>query len=285
MKGTLLYELFKLNEYWYKTFSRNADDQLASVHQYGPHAKQYLIHFSPAEKRTSKPIILYYHGGGWIFGKPEIFAKKAHIFTSQGFEFIVPCYRKVPRYNADHVREDLNLTLHFLYKYLEVNNFKDRKIILGGTSAGGNLVSLIYFQKELLEQSGFVQDDFIGMFLTAPPLDLFQMKTTPVLYSYAGGKSSERYRNASPLSHLAGSTAIKILSFHGTRDAIVNLKASQTFFERFDELHPNCLENNLLNDHGHIESASWAHTDNATRKRMLQWLEEISGSKFNSKSF
>ncbi len=275
IKGTVLYELFKLTGYWYKTLSTNPQNQKVKRHQCGPHRKQYLIHFAPKEKSEKKPIILYYHGGGWIFGKPEIFAKKATIFTEQGYDFIIPSYRKVPFYNADHIREDLDLTLAFLETYLKQDQFKNRKIILGGTSAGGSLVARIYFQKEQLYRYGFKDEDFIGMFLTAAPLDLSKMKKNVVMSSYAGKTNSERFTNASPIMSLSRKDPIEILSFHGTRDGLVQLDASQSFLDKYEGLHPGLVENIKLKDYGHIDSASWAHSNNAIRKKLLEWLAKF----------
>lgn len=275
IKGTVLYELFKLNGYWYKTLSTKAFNHKISRLQYGKHAKQYLIHFEPTIRDESKPLIIYYHGGGWVFGKPEIFSKKASIFTNLGYDFIIPCYRKVPFYNSEDVRQDLDLTLKFLKSYIQKKNLANNKIILGGTSAGGNLVALMYLQKKKLAECGFQQSDFKGIFLTAPPLDLFQMKSSSILRIYAGKKGSDQYKESSPLSFLNGADPIKILSIHGKKDGLVKFEASQSFLNKYSEMHPGHLENVCLEDLGHIDAASWAHTDNFLRKLLIKWLDEI----------
>lgn len=284
LKGTLFYELYQLIGYWKKTKSRTTMQEVLSEKvYYGEHSSQYLIIYSPRQVDPEKPLIIYYHGGGWIFGNPDLFVKKASLFTSLGYQVIMPCYRKVPIFHADHILEDVKLMLGTVKELAEQKKISTLdKIILGGVSAGANLVALIYFQNQLREKAGFTQDQFCGMFLYAPPLDLSKMKSTPVLYRFAGSKDSERFRRASPILHIKDSLPIPILCIHGKLDALVQFDASQTFRSQYEELHPGFLEYVTLEDASHIDAASWAHTDDDLRKGLVQWLDKVSKGSFIS---
>lgn len=273
LKGTALYEILSITGYWYRTFSTKTHNQIITRYGFGPHSKHYFMVFSPLKIDTSKPVILYYHGGGWLFGKPEIFAKKAAIFNKLGYQIIIPCYRKLPWYNFSHIREDLNLALQKIQVLKNEGVLKFEKIILGGTSAGGNLVSLIYYQQEFLRRYGFSQDDFIGLFLTAPPMDLSQMKKSPVLSLYAGKSDGQKFKDASPINFLESSKPIKLLCIHGTKDGLVNFKASKSFLDNFEKQFPHLLTRINLENYGHIQSASWAHTDNSLREELIKFIQ------------
>lgn len=273
LKGTVLYEMISLLGYWYNTFSKKAQDQIIKKYCFGSHPQQYFLLMSPLKVDPSKPIILYYHGGGWLFGKPEIFVKKAAIFNKQGYQIIIPSYRKLPRHNYKHMREDLDLTLLKLKELMSQSELDFNKIILGGTSAGGNLVSLLYYQKKNLTKYGFSQSDFPGMFLTAPPLDLSKMKRTPILRLFAGKRSGKIFHDASPINWLTDSEAIKILCMHGTKDGLVNYQASESFLNEFEIKNPSLLKKIKLEDYGHIQSASWAHTDNFLREEIINFIK------------
>ncbi len=278
LKGTLVYEFYQLIEYWKKTKSRaSINGVLSEKVSYGNHSSQYLVIYSPPMVDPQKPLIIYYHGGGWIFGKPDLFVKKAALFTSLGYQIVMPCYRKVPQYHAGHILEDIGLMLGKLKELAVAKKVSHlEKIILGGVSAGANLVALIYFQNELRNKAGFTQDQFCGMFLYAPPMDLSAMRRTPVLYRYAGSKGSERFKSASPILHMQDSQAIPILCIHGRKDALVQYAASQSFREQYEKLHPGYLEYVSIEDGTHIDAASWAHTDNDMRKGLVKFLKRVS---------
>jgi len=278
LKGTLVYELFQLMGYWRKTMSRTSvSTQTSEKIHFGKHASQYLVIYSPANPDPNKPLIIYYHGGGWMFGKPEVFIKKALLFTSLGYQVVMPCYRKVPRFHSDHILEDARLMLEKLLS-LKAQGFVMNldNIILGGVSAGANLAALIYFRKKLHEAAGYVQNQFKAMFLYAPPMDLSKMKKTPVLYRFAGATKSDQFRRASPINYIDDSLPIPILCTHGKLDALVQFEASQSFRHQYEALHPNFLKYYELENATHLDAASWAHTDNEMRKQLLSWLEKVS---------
>ncbi len=278
LRGTIVYELLQLAGYWFKTLSTSKNTNLRSERiQFGPHAKQYLMLYSPLKIDPNKPLIIYYHGGGWIFGKPELFSKKAELFTQLGYQIIMPCYRKVPLYHADHILEDVTLMINHLrtlQKEGKINQLD--RIILGGVSAGANLASLLYFRKDLHEQAVFSQQNFCGLFLYAPPFDLSGMKKTPVLYRYAGRRNSKRFYNASPINFIENSRPIPILCTHGNKDAFVQQAASQSLQKKYSDLYPNMLQYQTIDNATHLDAASWAHTDNAMRKELVAWLAEVS---------
>ncbi len=277
-RGTLPYEFYQLLGYWKKTISYTKTSfQQSEKLSFGKHSNQYLKLYSPSTPDPAKPLLIYYHGGGWIFGKPEVFIKKASLFTSLGYQVVMPCYRKVPRFHADDIIEDAKLMLK---KVIELSNegviHNIKKIILGGVSAGANLTALIYFRKEIHEWAGITQDQFIAMFMYAPPLDLEKMRKTPVLYRYAGARDSKRFYNTSPINFIQDSHPIPILCTHGKKDALVQFAASQTFRNQYRKLYPDLLSYHELESGTHLDAASWAHTDNEMRKQLVSWLKSVS---------
>ncbi len=277
-RGTVGFEVVQLLSYWSKTLSVGLPDHLVCEKiAYGPHPKQYMMLYSPKKTDRSKPLLIYYHGGGWIFGKPELFAKKASLFTKLGYQVVMPSYRKLPQYTADEIIDDVisctKKTLE-LGEHGKIHNSKE--ILLGGVSAGANLVSLLYFNPNILERSGLKQTQINGMFLYAPPLDLSKMKKTFVLSRYAGKPGSNRYRSANPMHHLADCKPIPILCAHGDKDAFVKFEASESFRTKYEALFPGKLQFTLIENGCHLDAASWAHSDNDLRKELVAWLNERS---------
>jgi len=85
-----------------------------------------------------KNIIMYFHGGGYCTGSPEIyydFLKKINNkIQEETTNFILIDYKKLPNYNLNQV---INTTYDVYNKLIEMIN--DKNIILMGDSAGANL--------------------------------------------------------------------------------------------------------------------------------------------------
>jgi len=141
---------------------------------FGKHRKQYLCWFEP-KKVTKKHLIIFYHGGGWTFGKPEVFSDRAKLFAEEGYQVIMPSHRKLPFNNYTEIRADLILTLKKVYEIMQTKNILDKKIILGGMSSGGNLAALLFLDHSLLENTGFTPTHFVSAFLCGAPLSLADM--------------------------------------------------------------------------------------------------------------
>ena len=276
-RGTVGFELAQLLSYWGKTLSIGQPDHFVSEKiKYGRHAKQYMVLYSPKKVDKSKPLLIYYHGGGWIFGKPELFIKKAALFTKLGYQVVMPSYRKLPRYTADEIIEDvIACTQKAQGLGAEGRIYNSKEILLGGVSAGANLVSLLYFNTNMLSRSGLEQSQIKGMFLYAPPLDLSRMKKTFVLSRYAGKPGSRRYRSANPMDYLSDSKPLPILCAHGNKDAFVEFEASKSFRSKYEELFPGQLQFTLIENGCHLDAASWAHSDNDLRRELITWLEKF----------
>lgn len=274
LRGTLVFEFGQLMSYWAKTLSSHVPAQVVVENiSFGKHPKQYMMLYSPKQVNKNTPLILYYHGGGWMFGKPELFAKKAALFTSLGFQVVMPCYRKLPRYTGEHILEDVVLCTKKLLELKEVGKVHNLdKIILGGVSAGANLVALLYFNKQMHEQAGFKQDQFISMFLYAPPIDLAMMKRSPILSRYAGKIGSDLYNKLNPISFIENSKPLPILCSHGNKDAMVEIASSKSFMASYEKTHPGYMQYQIIENGCHLDSASWAHTDNELRKTLIAWL-------------
>jgi len=274
IRGTVGFEVAQLLNYWSKTLSLELPDHLVSEKiAYGLHPKQYMMLYSPKKLDKTKPLLIYYHGGGWIFGKPELFAKKASLFTQLGYQVVMPSYRKLPWYTADEIIDDVISCTKNLYELRNQGKIHNlNEIVLGGVSAGANLVSLLYFNQSMLERSGLKHDQIKSMFLYAPPLDMNKMKKTFVLARYTGKQGTTRYKSTDPMHYIENSKPLPILCAHGNKDAFVKYEASESFRSKYEELFPGQLQFTLIENGCHLDAASWAHSDNDLRKELVAWL-------------
>lgn len=238
---------------------------------FGPHKKQYLCWFEP-NKITQDQIILFYHGGGWTFGTPELFSDRAKLFAELGYPVIMPSHRKLPFHGYKEIREDLILTLKKVYEILKSKGWLHKKIIVGGMSSGGNLAALLLLDHQLLENTGFTDEHFAGAFLCGAPVNLDGMTDSFILAQYAGKRTTTSFKNASPIHHLPTELSKPILIVHGTEDGLVNFKSTADFVKKLTPLNKAITDFYTIPNGSHLKAVSWAYEDNEVRKKITGWL-------------
>lgn len=89
---------------------------------------------APEGKRGRDPLILYFHGGGYVFGSPRTHrAMLAQLSRRTGLPACLPDYRKAPEHPFPAAIED---TIDCYVAAIQPG----RPVVIGGDSAGGGLV-------------------------------------------------------------------------------------------------------------------------------------------------
>lgn len=111
-------------------FTTYLDDSLAA------NGQSVQAHWAMARNADRSRIILYFHGGGYIFGSPRTHrAMLARLSGLAGTVAILPDYRKAPEHPFPAAIEDALLA----YRVLLARGYAPENIVLGGDSAGGGL--------------------------------------------------------------------------------------------------------------------------------------------------
>lgn len=275
-KGTILYEALDLVPFWSKLFTQPLMPMQEFRYEYGEHWRQYLLLLKPQNDAPErKHIIIYFHGGAWRVGRPEQFRVNAQLFVQKGYHVILPSYRRVPFFNYHHLREDLDYILQMLKSICEAHGIEDKKIILGGISAGANLAALMLYNRSALEAVQFDRSLFSAIFMLAAPLDMKQMKDTRFLRFYCGDPQSEAAQVASPITYLQEDEVHDVLCIHGTADGLVPFGNSRSFVDRFRDINPYKIEFVILKNATHLDLARWAYQVDEVRIKLLEWIDQV----------
>ena len=240
-------------------------------HAFGKHRKQYLCWFEP-EKITKQHLIIFYHGGGWTFGKPEVFSDRAKLFAEAGYQVVMPAHRKLPFNSYREIREDLILTLKKVYEIMQTKGILDKKVILGGMSSGGNLAALLFLDHSLLKDTGFSPSHFVSAFLCGAPVSLSDMTDSFLLTNYAGKRAHPDFKKASPINFLPTSFSKRLLVVHGTADGLVNYQGTANFVQQLNKVSKVPIDFYTIPNGSHLKAVSWAYEDNEIRQKILSWL-------------
>lgn len=241
-------------------------------HRFGPAWRQYLLLWLPPEDIPQKnSAVMLWHGGGWRVGWPGLHPTLEEFFLREGFPVVMPAYRLAPFAWHKHMREDLNLALDLTLTLLKERNLGDKKLLVGGISAGGTLAAHLVFDRDELKKQGLAQDIFSGFISFAGPLDLDRMPHFRAVRNYAGGKpGSMAWHTANPVRYLMAGETIPTLLIHGTTDAIVPFACSSSFYERYTG--PKILHS--LPGKTHLDSMRFATDDAATAELLHDWLKD-----------
>jgi len=270
-KGNPIYEISSLPKYWNKIAQMDNSNIQVDRYTYGDHSRQYLLHCSPStDVPPQKQVIVYYHGGGWLFGKPEMFISNASFFTSKGYHVFLPSYRRIPKFNYYDLKQD---AVDSILKVRTImSNYEiDYPIILGGISAGGNLSVFLAYDKECQ----IPMNQFSGIFVSGAPLDLQQMHQSFVLYAYAGKRNGEMFAKANPINYINEQSTVPMLCIHGEKDGLVEYSAAKTFVEKLKSINPDLIRHHYVPGGTHVGGFKWVYKDNETRKVIIEWLESI----------
>ncbi len=274
-KGTIIHEILHIPIFWIRNFSVSKKNLIIKKIKFGKHRQQYFLFCQPKKNvPLKKHVILYFHGGGWMAGSPEILKAAGQLFADHGYVSVFSNYRKAPFFSYPDMREDISTCLKKLNQYLKEKDLNIDKFIIGGTSAGANLAALLAYDDDELKKINISPKQISGAFLSGSPVDLEQMKWSIPLFLYAGKRDGENFQKANPINYLSKPESRPILMIHGNKDGLVPFRNTTTFLQKLNSINPRLAKMHFIENGTHMDTASWSYEDNEIRKAILNWLTE-----------
>lgn len=276
-RGNPLHEILHLPAYWWRLHRQDTSKMDVRRIPYGDHHRQYVL-FIPPAVTLQKPdkLVVYFHGGGWKFGRPENFKASVLPFHEAGYPIVLPSHRRTPFHNYYDLREDLNLILSAVVDLQRAQGWEQQKIVLGGMSAGGNLAALLAYDQQQLAEIGVSPSVFAGLILCAAPLALEKMHNSILLRAFAGSRRSRQFQLANPLFHFQKhEPELPVFCIHGDRDGLVAFQSSTAFIEILQQKQPERVRAVFSAGGTHLEVAAWGHANDNLRREILSWLKNL----------
>ncbi len=212
---------------------------------YGADPAQMMDIFYPVEQKTSMPVVVYVHGGGWVEGdksSPEA-ADYIDELLNRGYVVFSLNYRLAPEFPFPAQIQDVKSALRSIRARAVEFRIDPEHIGIFGSSAGGHLSALAgvtseedgFDTGENLDRSGRVNAvvDLFG------PADINQITVyglDPAIAQTFGRHESpsEEYRLASPTTY-AGQDDPPFLIIHGDLDRVVPISQSRLLNETLQQ--------------------------------------------------
>ena len=101
-------------------------------------------HYEPPEAGGPHPLLVYYHGGGFLYGDLDTHDGVCRILCRHaGAHVLAVDYRLAPEYPFPSAVEDARAALGWAYANAERLGADPSRIGVGGDSAGGNLAAVV----------------------------------------------------------------------------------------------------------------------------------------------
>lgn len=100
----------------------------------------HLRIYTPKEKKDSYPVIVYYHGGGFVIANIDVYNASAQAMAEQvGAVVVSVAYRLAPEHKFPTAHDDAFAAYSWVVKNAASIKGDPKKIAVLGESAGGNL--------------------------------------------------------------------------------------------------------------------------------------------------
>jgi acetyl esterase len=114
----------------------------------------HLRIYTPKVGKGPFPIIVYYHGGGFVIANIDVYNASAQALAEQAGAIVVAvAYRLAPEHKFPVAHEDSFAAYEWVVKNAATINGNPKKIAVAGESAGGNLaanVSIMARDKKIM---------------------------------------------------------------------------------------------------------------------------------------
>ena len=209
--------------------------------------------------KTPSPTLVYFHGGGWIFGTKEGSVLHFLPFLEKGWTVVNVEYRMASNSLAPAAVEDARCALRWVYRNAAQWHFDTKKIVLTGHSAGGHL-SLITgmlpastgLDNQCYGEENLDVAAIINWYGIADVNDLIKgsnLKNYAVMWLGSQSNAEEIAHRVSPLTYVRSGLP-PILSIHGDKDDVVPYSQSVRLHQALDKAKvPNRLL--TIKDGGH----------------------------------
>lgn len=207
------------------------DYQRQSGIRYGDTARQVLDVYTPEPAAASRPVVVFFYGGGWRQGERAQYRFVAEALTSRGYIVVVPDYRLFPEAAFPDFMADAAKAVRWVHDNISRHGGDPERLFLMGHSAGAHIAALLAFDERYLQAEGGDSRwmrAFVGL---AGPYDFLPF-TDPAIQAVFAGASTEQ--DSQPIAFVDGSE-VRTLLLHGEDDDRVWLRNSRRMAERIRE--------------------------------------------------
>lgn len=128
--------------------------QAASALPFGSHGQKLDVWVPEGEASSPRPVLIFFHGGGWVKGDRAAYAFAGRALASRGFVVVIPDYRKVPQVRFPAFLEDGAEAVRWTGDHIARFGGDPTRIALAGHSAGAHTAVMLALDPQWLRAAG-----------------------------------------------------------------------------------------------------------------------------------
>lgn len=198
--------------------------------------------------KKGSPVLLYVHGGSWVYGTkeiPDVISPLLDAFREEGFVIISTSYELMRgEENFNKQIADIKDTIRWIYKNKEEYNFNTDKIGVIGASSGAHLSLIAAYSSE----EEFVDDDDLKNYPSDikflidffGPTDLNTLDMSNVTWDLQqvidslGNNKEEIFNKYSPINYVDNNEP-NTLIIHSKKDSLVPYNNAEVLYDKLIE--------------------------------------------------
>lgn len=146
---------------------------------FGPGRLQHCVIWEPAEAVHEEPVF-WFHGGAFLVGTPESMVDAARVWCHEGYRFVSVGFRLVPHDRFPAQADDAYRGVLATQAWLRDRSLPWSRIIVGGSSAGGQLACLLGYSDKLAKLYGFDRSSVAAVVSCAAIVDADDLELAPI---------------------------------------------------------------------------------------------------------
>lgn len=244
--------------------------------KYGSHARNTLDIALPANRNENTPVVIFIHGGAWMFGDKTVHIPEIEKFAKAGIACATINYRFASELTGIHhpaLHNDVKAAIDFIASKAPVWGISANRFGLVGQSAGGHLALLTSYT---LNNDGRIKAcaSWAGVvnLLDAEQMQVAGAEVVSKTYVGCGLNSATdtlRYREASPY-FMASAGSVPTFLLQGTKDIAVPYGSVVKMQQRLDELKVD-NQMKVFEGGGHL----WFGSDLETARTLtIDWFKQ-----------
>lgn len=187
---------------------------------YGEHPRQKLDVYMPAAPATgaSKPVVIFFYGGGWESGDRIDYRFVGEALTSRGYVVVVPDYRVYPEVLFAGFMADSANAVAWAKQNVARFGGDPERIFLMGHSSGAHIAAMLTLNNEYLAAVNMKPSELRGMIGLAGPYDFlpFTRESSKIVF----GPEADFWRSQ-PINYVNGRNP-PLLLMTGDDDDVVH---------------------------------------------------------------
>ncbi|MFK7770614.1 MAG: alpha/beta hydrolase fold domain-containing protein [Saprospiraceae bacterium] len=204
--------------------------------------KKRLDLYLPDDNRKTTPLIIFFHGGGWMSGGRKIIEPGVLRQVKRGYAVASVSYSFIPWRRWPNQAYEIKAAVRWLRTNAEAYNLDADKFLIWGVSAGAHLVNVLGCSNSSQELEGDLEPRNIlsevqGVVSWYGFSDFSQMGKngffaflTNIATSFLVGErikmNTAKTQNANPINYINHNTP-PFFIMHGAKDTIVNIHQSE----------------------------------------------------------